>query len=75
MPMKSTLKSVTLIVYGWTSVAPGTLAWVFPSVESAVHGAAAMRNARQWTIVPGERTVVVDVDAERESGSILIERS
>ncbi|MFO0676896.1 MAG: hypothetical protein U0169_10195 [Polyangiaceae bacterium] len=75
--MNPTLQRVTLIVYGWTSVAPGTLSWVFPNVESAVHGAAAMRNAARWAIVPGERPspTEVDVDEERKSGAILIEKT
>ena len=30
------LKRVTLIVYGWQNVEPGTLSWVFPSVGAAV---------------------------------------
>jgi len=44
---------VTLIVYGWKVVEPGTLWWVFPSVAAAVAAAHAMTNAAKWAIVKG----------------------
>jgi len=56
---------VTLVVYGWHNVSPGTLSWVFPSFEAAMKAARALRNATQWAIMGGR-------DA---SGSVLAERS
>ena len=35
--MEPLLQQVTLIVYGWHNVQPGTLSWVFPSVRMAVN--------------------------------------
>ncbi len=55
---------VTLVVYGWHNVQPGTLSWVFPSFEAAMRAARALRNATQWAIMGGS-------DA---SGRILAER-
>ena len=43
--MNPLLEQVTLVVYGWKSVEPGTLSWVFPSVGAAVAAARAMKNA------------------------------
>ncbi len=56
---------VTLVVYGWQNVQPGTLSWVFPSFDAAMKAASALRNATQWAILGGS-------DA---SGTILAERS
>ncbi len=56
---------VTLVVYGWHNVSPGTLSWVFPSFDAAMKAANALRNATQWAIMGGR-------DA---SGSVLAERS
>lgn len=56
---------VTLVVYGWHNVSPGTLSWVFPSFDAAMKAANALRNATQWAIMGG-------ADA---SGSVLAERS
>jgi hypothetical protein len=56
---------VTLVVYGWHNVQPGTLSWVFPSFDAAMKAASALRNATQWAIMGGS-------DA---SGTILAERS
>ncbi len=56
---------VTLVVYGWHNVQPGTLSWVFPSFDAAMKAANALRNATQWAIMAGS-------DA---SGRILAERS
>ncbi len=74
--IKPLLEEVTLVVYGWKSVEPGTLAWVFPSLAAAVSAAHAMRNAVRWAIVRGRRgeTVSVDVEQERELGSVLVEQ-
>src|SRR5262245_57950742 len=43
--MNPLLEQVTLVVYGWHNVEPGTLSWVFPSVSAAVAAARAMKNA------------------------------
>jgi hypothetical protein len=56
--------SVTLIVYGWSENAPGTLAWVFPSVAAAKAAVRALRNAVRWLIVDGSRDVENDADVE-----------
>jgi len=56
---------VTLVVYGWHNVQPGTLSWVFPSFDAAMKAASALRNATQWAIMGGR-------DA---SGDVLAERS
>jgi hypothetical protein len=56
---------VTLVVYGWQNVQPGTLSWVFPSFDAAMRAAGALTNATQWAIMGGS-------DA---SGRILAERS
>jgi len=56
---------VTLVVYGWHNVQPGTLSWVFASFDAAMKAASALRNATQWAIMDGG-------DA---SGTILAERS
>ena len=56
---------VTLVVYGWQNVQPGTLSWVFPSFDAAMKAASALRNATQWAIMGGR-------DA---SGAVLAERS
>jgi hypothetical protein len=57
--------AVTLVVYGWQNVQPGTLSWVFPSFQAAMRAASALTNATQWAIMGGS-------DA---SGRILAERS
>lgn len=44
---------VTLCIYGWQNVQPGTLSWVFPSLETALHAARAMRNALDWVVLEG----------------------
>jgi hypothetical protein len=73
--IKPLIEEVTLVVYGWTSVEPGTLAWVFPSLGAAVAAAHAMRNAVRWAIVRGPRGETdVDVEEERERGSVLVEQ-
>ncbi len=59
------IAEVTLVVYGWHNVQPGTLSWVFPSFDAAMKAASALRNATQWAIMGGR-------DA---SGAVLAERS
>ena len=63
---------VTLVVYGWSSVEPGTLSWTFPSLRAALDAAHAMKNATQWAVVAGARTNV-DVDDARTAGDVLME--
>lgn len=69
------VKQVTLVVYEWHNVEPGTLWWVFPSVQAALSAARAMKNAVKWAIVAGKRTAKVDVAHERESGLVLAEQA
>ncbi|WP_394826258.1 hypothetical protein [Pendulispora albinea] len=69
------VRQVTLVVYEWHNVEPGTLSWVFPSVQAALAAARAMRNAVKWAIVAGRRTAKVDVDSERASGFVLAEQA
>jgi hypothetical protein len=71
--MNPLLKKVTLVVYGWRENEPGTLAWVFPSLGSAVRAVRAMKNAIQWLIVSGEQDDV-DVVSLRRNGMVLLER-
>jgi hypothetical protein len=73
----SVLEEVTLIVYGWKNVEPGTLSWVFPSMGAALTAAHAMTNAVNWAVVagsPARYDGTVDVAAARASGSVLAER-
>jgi hypothetical protein len=64
---------VTLIVYGWNNVEPGTLFWVFPSLSAALAAVRTMTNAVHWAVVSGAREEV-DVERERESGAVLVEQ-
>ncbi len=66
--MNPLLEQVTLVVYGWKSVEPGTLSWVFPSVGAAVSAARAMKNAVRWAIVAG-RSARAESDTEDEEAS------
>jgi hypothetical protein len=66
--MNPLLEQVTLVVYGWKSVEPGTLSWVFPSVSAAVAAARAMKNAVKWAIVAGRRETDEAADAEGSDG-------
>jgi hypothetical protein len=72
--MSSIVEHVTLVVYGWQSVEPGTLWWVFPSFGAALAAARAMTNAARWAIVAGSRGSEVDVAEERARGSVLVEQ-
>jgi hypothetical protein len=58
------IDSVTLIIYGWKSVQPGTLSWVFPSVAAAAHAAHAMTNAARWAVFAGNRPPRAEERAE-----------
>lgn len=62
---------VTLVVYGWHNVEPGTLSWVFPSLTAALNAARAMRNAVKWVVVRGKE--MADLAGARESGAVLAE--
>ena len=68
---------VTLVIYGWYDSEPGTLAWVFPSVQAALLAVRAMRNAVRWIIVTGRRAIDgdVDVDALRRADGVLVEQA
>ncbi len=65
---------VTLVVYGWQSVEPGTLSWAFPSFGAALAAARTMKNAVRWAIVAGTPGDDVDVDVERAHGAVLAEQ-
>ena len=75
------LEEVTLIVYGWENVQPGTLSWTFPSLRSALDAVRAMRNAVRWAVLLGEDVeaggaqarALDDVEVAREQGRILVE--
>lgn len=68
------VSQVTLVVYGWSNVEPGTLAWVFPSLAAAMSAAAAMKNAVRWAIVAGRRDQHdIDVEQARAHGLVLAE--
>ncbi len=72
------LESVVLVVYGWKSVQPGTLAWAFPSLAAAVHAAHAMSNAVRWAVVAGSAACVdaaIDVAKLRATGRVLVEQT
>lgn len=62
---------VTLVVYGWHSVDPGPLSWVFPSLTAALNAARAMRNAVHWVIVRGKE--MANLADAREHGAVLAE--
>jgi hypothetical protein len=72
----ATVHAVTLIVYGWKMVEPGTLWWVFPSVAAALAAARAMTNAVKWAIVQGPpKGAIVDIGKARAAGSVLVEQT
>ena len=87
--MNPLFEHVTLVVYGWKNVEPGTLSWVFPSVSAAVAAARAMTNAVRWAIVAGKRETTESdtdgartqadakrtLDEARASGAVLIEQT
>ena len=70
------IEEVTLIVYGWENVQPGTLSWVFPSLRAALCAVRAMRNAVRWAVLHGtaaDGEKEHDVETARESGRVLVE--
>jgi hypothetical protein len=85
--MNPLFEQVTLVVYGWKNVEPGTLSWVFPSVSAAVAAARAMTNAVKWAIVAGKRDSADEgaeearadakgaLDEARARGAVLIEQA
>jgi hypothetical protein len=68
-------EQVTLVVYGWKNVEPGTLSWVFPSLTTALVAARTMTNASCWSIVAGSRKSEIDIEAERSRGAVLVEQA
>jgi hypothetical protein len=76
---KRAIEEVTLIVYGWENVQPGTLSWVFPSLRSALGAVRAMRNAVRWAVLHGivsdDDDAARDVESARENGLVLVEAS
>jgi hypothetical protein len=70
-------ESVVLVVYGWESVQPGTLSWVFPSLAAAVHAAEAMTNAVNWAVIAGTAAVdaAFDLAKLRATGGVLVEHA
>jgi hypothetical protein len=74
------IDSVVLVIYGWKSVQPGTLSWVFPSVAAAVHAAHTMTNAAKWAVLAGSVTragfhAAHDLAKAREDGGVLLEQT
>jgi hypothetical protein len=73
------IEEVTLIVYGWENVQPGTLSWVFPSLRAALAAVRAMRNAVRWAVLHGivhdDHDAARDVESAREHGLVLVEAS
>ena len=68
------LNDVTLVVYEWHNVEPGTLSWVFPSLNAALEAVRAMKNAVRWLVLRGRRSEPpADVDEERARGFVLCE--
>jgi hypothetical protein len=72
------LDSVILVIYGWKSVQPGTLSWVFPSVAAATYAAHTMTNAVRWAIVKGSPAnanleALPDLAKARAAGGVLME--
>jgi hypothetical protein len=78
-PKKRASSAVTLVIYGWYEIEPGTLAWVFPSLAAALRAVSAMRNAVRWLIVRGRQVaddqMEIDVEALRRAGGVLVERA
>jgi hypothetical protein len=76
--LRGAIEEVTLIVYGWENVQPGTLSWVFPSLRSALAAVRAMRNAVRWAVLNGvtnDGDDDQDVELARENGRVLVEAS
>ncbi len=73
-------ESVVLVVYGWKSVQPGTLSWVFPSLAAAVHAAQTMTNAVRWAVIAGSsarasKDAAFDLGKLRAAGGVLVEET
>jgi hypothetical protein len=68
----ATVQSVTLFVFGWHVVEPGTLSWAFPSLRAALGAVRTMKNAAQWCIVSGAEWS--SMEAARAEGAVLIEQ-
>jgi hypothetical protein len=71
---------VTLVVYAWKSVQPGTLAWSFPSLSTAVDAARAMTNAVGWAVVAGGSQMLGQSSPRalakaRADGVVLLEKA
>jgi len=63
-------RKVTLCIYGWQNVQPGTLSWVFPNLETAVRAAQTMRNALEWVVLDGP-VPHTEIDWARRKGHVL----
>ncbi len=70
---KAAAEGVTLYVYGWESVEPGSLSWAFPSLRAALDAVKTMRNAVEWCIVAGSEWA--SIEAARAKGAVLIEQN
>jgi hypothetical protein len=68
------LGEVTLVVYAWHNVQPGSMSWVFPNARQAIAAAKAMRNAVAWAIVRGKQTEV-SLEEARAVGDVLLEHT
>lgn len=68
---KAKASEVTLVVYRWQNAQPGTLSWVFPSLEAALRAARALKNAVGWAILKGREAL--EVDAARGLGLVMAE--
>ena len=66
--------SVTLCIFGWQNVQPGTLSWVFPSLDAAIRAAEAMRNATEWLVIEGP-IPASEIEWARRRGTILAKHS
>jgi hypothetical protein len=74
------LESVVLVVYGWKSVEPGPLAWVFPSLAAAVRAAGAMTNAVRWAVLASSAAYATAdagraLSGARAAGSVLVDHA
>ncbi len=65
---------VTLCIFGWQNVQPGTLSWVFPSLDAAIRAAEAMRNATDWLVLEGA-IPASEIEWARRRGTILVKHS
>jgi len=64
---------VRLVVWGWHSVQPGTLSWIFPSARAALAAAHTMKNAVRWAILRGHE--MLDLETARARGVVLVEQA